>query len=217
MASESQSGVTNTYEPATYWVDRHSELKGDIRSVGNRGVSVEENEKGYVNRAAILSALLTEDLAVAAGSTLIEFGCGIGMQAPVVVDAGLKYTGVDISADALTAARRRCSEGRFIEADVRTFRPDSAFDLTLAGYVLCHMVADSDWSALLANLAASVRSGGHVIIEERIPAQEPIRHGDYVLARPLEDYAKAFGGLGLTMIEPLCSTTLLVAVRNTRD
>jgi trans-aconitate methyltransferase len=214
MTSKSQSGMANTYEPATYWVDRHSQLKGDIRSVGNRGVSVEENEKGYVNRAAVLSALLTEDLAVPEGSTLIEFGCGIGMQAPVIVDAGLEYTGVDISPDALTAARSRCPEGTFIEADVRTFRSDSTFDLALAGYVLCHMVADSDWSSLLANLAASVRSGGHVIIEERIPAVEPIRHSDYVLARPFEDYVKAFGGLGLTMIEPLCSTTMLVAVRS---
>jgi len=97
------------------------------------------------------------------------------MQAPVIVGAGLEYTGVDISPDALTAARHRCPDGRFIEADVRTFRPDSTFDLALAGYVLCHMVADSDWSALLANLAASVRSGGRVIIEERIPAVEPAR------------------------------------------
>jgi hypothetical protein len=37
--------------------------------------------------------------------------------------------------------------------------------------------------------------------------------GDYVLARPFKDYAKAFSDLGLTMIEPLCSKTLLVAVR----
>jgi len=214
MATDSEHGVASTYEPATYWLDRHSQLKGDIRSVGNRGVSVEENEKGYLNRAAVLSKLLTEDLAVADGTALLEFGCGIGMQAPVIVDAGLRYTGVDISPDALAAARRRCPEGRFIEADVRTFRPGSPLDLVLAGYLLCHMVADSDWSALLTNLAASVRSGGHVIIEERVPAVEPIRHGDYVLARPFEDYAIAFRGLGLTMIEPLCSTTLLVAVRS---
>lgn len=72
--------------------------------MGNRGVSVEENEKGYVNRAAVLSELLTDGLAVAEGSALIEFGCGIGMQAPVVVDAGLTCTGVDISPDALAAA-----------------------------------------------------------------------------------------------------------------
>jgi trans-aconitate methyltransferase len=184
--------------------------------VGNRGLSVEENEKGYANRAAALSELLTESLPVTEGSALIEFGCGIGMQAPVIVDAGLQYTGVDISPDALAAARSRCPEGRFIEADVRKFRPDSPFDLALAGYVLCHMVADDDWIALLANLAASVRSGGYVLIEERIPAMEPIRHSDYVLARPLKDYAKAFSGLGLTMIEPLCSTTILVAVRRSR-
>jgi len=74
MARESQDGVARTYEPAAYWVDRHSQLKGDIRSVGNRGVSVEENEKGYVNRAAVLSELLTEGLSVAEGSALIEFG-----------------------------------------------------------------------------------------------------------------------------------------------
>jgi trans-aconitate methyltransferase len=211
MALESRNEIANTYEPATYWLDRHSQLKGDIRSVGNRGVSVEENEKGYLNRAAVISELLTVGLGMAEGSTLIEFGCGIGMQAPVIVDAGLTYTGVDISPDALAAARHRCPTGRFIEADVRTFRPDSPFDFALAGYVLCHMVADSDWRALLANLTASVRPGGHVIIEERVPEREPIRHSDYVLARPFEDYANAFRELGLTMIEPLCSKTLLVA------
>jgi predicted glycoside hydrolase/deacetylase ChbG (UPF0249 family) len=209
--------VTSEYEPATYWVERHSQLKGDIRSVGNRGVSVEENEKGYVKRAAALSEVLMEGLSVAQGSTLIEFGCGIGMQAPVIVDAGLDYTGVDVSPDALTAARSRCPEGRFIQGDVRTFRADAAFDVALAGYVLCHMVADSDWSSLLANLAASVRQGGYVIIEERIPAEEPIRHSEYVLARPFEDYAKAFRGLDLTMIEPLCSTTMLVGRKGNRE
>src|SRR5437763_16293861 len=97
MSNESQRGVASTYEPATYWVDRHSQLKGDIRSVGNRGVSVEENEKGYVNRAAVLSALVPEDLAAAEGPALIEFGCGIVMQAPAIVDAGLGHTGVAIS------------------------------------------------------------------------------------------------------------------------
>jgi SAM-dependent methyltransferase len=214
METVSQEMVASSYEPATYWLERHSQLKGDIRSVGNRGVSVEENEKGYVNRASVLSKLLTEGLAVADQSALIEFGCGIGMQAPVVVEAGLRYTGVDISPDALAAARLRCPEGKFIEADVRTYRPDYRFDLALAGYVLCHMVADSDWSALLSSLAASVRAGGHVVIEERIPADEPIRHGDYVLARPFQDYAKAFHRLGLSMVDGLCSTTLLVAVKS---
>jgi trans-aconitate methyltransferase len=213
MVSDAHAGAVSTYEPATYWVDRHSQLKGDIRSVGNREVSVEENEKGYVRRAAVLSELLA-DLALAEGSTLIEFGCGIGMQAPVIVGAGLEYTGVDISPDALTAARRRCPEGRFIKADVRTFRTVSTYDLALAGYVLCHMVADADWTALLSSLTAGIRPGGHLIIEEQIPTEEPIRHGDYVLARPIEDYSKALRGLGLTMIERLCSTTLLVAVRS---
>src|SRR5207249_1477072 len=215
MASQRGHTAATPYEPATYWVDRHHQMKGDIRSVGNRGLSVEENEKGYINRAAALRALLMDELAVAEGSALVEFGCGIGMQAPVIVGAGLEYTGVDISPDALASAQQRCPEGRFIEADIRKFRPDPTFDLALAAYVFCHMVADDDWNALLANLAASVRSGGHVLIEEQIPAEEPIRHGDYVLARPYEDYAEAFDALGLTMVEPLCSGSRLVAARST--
>lgn len=51
------------------------------------------------------------------GERILDVGCGQGVLAPHIAQAGADYTGVDVSPRLLKTARKRHPAGRFIEAD----------------------------------------------------------------------------------------------------
>jgi SAM-dependent methyltransferase len=192
-----RSALAPGYDPQAYWIARHEQLRGDIRSVGNKGLSQAENEAAYRERAEALRQFLPDCLGPPAGRSAVEFGCGIGMVAVTLVELGLVYTGVDISPVALADARLRCPAGTFLEGDIRSFRAPQPFDLAVAAYVLCHIVDDADWHAVLAALARAVRPGGAFLLIDSLPEGEPRVYGDYVRHRPRLEMAQGMAAHGL--------------------
>jgi SAM-dependent methyltransferase len=203
------------YDPEAYWLARHEQLRGDIRSVGNKGLSVAENEAAYRERAEALRRYLPERLGELRGRSALELGCGIGMVGATLTELGLAYTGVDISPVALADARARCPLSRFVEADIRTYRAPAAaaHDLAVAAYVLCHMVDDADWHAVLEAIAGAVRPGGALLLIDKLPADEPILYGDYVRHRPLAEMADGLASHGLRVRPGDSQGDLHLAVR----
>jgi SAM-dependent methyltransferase len=180
------------YDPRRYWVSRHQELVGDIRSVGNKGKTIAENEEGYRKRGAALRAYIIRRLGPVRGNSALEFGCGIGMMAEGLAPLGLEYTGVDISDVALEQAQRRCPGAVFHRADIINFQPDRRFDLVLISSVLCHMVEPAHWRAVIRNMAGAVNVDGAIILAEDLPLTSPIRYSNYVLHRTFGETRAAF-------------------------
>jgi SAM-dependent methyltransferase len=187
------------YEPAAYWIARHEQLAGDIRSVGNKGKSVAENEAAYRERAAALRAFVADLIGEPAGRSALELGCGIGLVAEALIGIGFAYTGIDVAPVAIAAARRRCPSGTFLEGDARSFRDGRLHDVTVAAYVLCHMVRDTDWRQVIRNARASTKPGGALLLIDRIPEREPQLYGNYVRHRPLPEMVEGLSeeGFGL--------------------
>ncbi len=76
------------------------------------------------NRAAqLLSDRVGELIDVESGSRALDLYCGVGLLSGVLVDAGMKVTGIELSRRAIAYARRNVPEARFISADLRR-RPD---------------------------------------------------------------------------------------------
>lgn len=195
----SPNGSGTAYDSRQYWTMRHQQLAGDIRSVGNCGKSVAQNEAGYRKRVGELTALLRKELGDPAGKSILELGCGIGMIAAGLVELGFDYTGIDISDVALDDARKRCPQARFIQADIISFRPDMRYDVVLASSVLCHMVDEADWRAVIRNMADAVRPGGTIVLAEDLPQGEPVRYGNYVLHRTFQETRRAFSEVGIAV------------------
>jgi SAM-dependent methyltransferase len=103
--------------------------------------------------------------------SVLDLGCGTGMLTVTLATAGRRVVGVDPSAAMLDVARHRPGGDavEWIHGDSRAI-PAGPYDLAfLTGNVVQH-IADPEWMRTLADLRASLRTGGTLSFESRNPA-----------------------------------------------
>jgi ubiquinone/menaquinone biosynthesis C-methylase UbiE len=80
---------------------------------------------------------------LAAGSAVLDLGCGAGIPSTHALAERFTVTGVDISARQLEAARRNVPGATFIQGDLATLDlPDASFDGVTAFYSISHVPRD---------------------------------------------------------------------------
>jgi len=126
---------------------------GEIRDRATRPLAEE--------RTAILDGFLGE-LARRGARSVLEVGCGAGRDGVVIRDAGLDYTGTDLSPEAVTVCRERGLTAVESDATALPFKDDT-FDAAWSMSTLMHLPGD-DLRPALAELARLVRPGGIVEI-----------------------------------------------------
>jgi ubiquinone/menaquinone biosynthesis C-methylase UbiE len=148
-------------------------------------------------------------LALRAGDTVLDLGCGTGLNLPLLVNAvgptGL-VIGLDRSPQMLRMARRRVEENgwttvRLIEADAMTFDPaqvskelpSSAGGKVDAVFSSYAMSVFDDWQPAWARVRALLTPGGRAGI---VDMQRPV--GPARVFSPLARLAAALGGSDLT-------------------
>jgi cyclopropane fatty-acyl-phospholipid synthase-like methyltransferase len=94
---------------------------------------------------------------------VLELGCGQGGTARRIVDAGHRYTGVDLSEEQLRRARRLVPETEFRHADIAdlAFEKES-FDAVVSLYVFGHLPR-AELPELLGRIAGWLRPGGQLL------------------------------------------------------
>jgi ubiquinone/menaquinone biosynthesis C-methylase UbiE len=111
------------------------------------------------------TALLLRAAGIAPGMRVLDLGTGLGHVARLVSElvgpTGL-VVGIDESAAHLDVAERRraadeIANVRFVEADVRDFRPDEQLDAVVGRLILFHL---PDAEAVLRHHVAGLRPGG---------------------------------------------------------
>ncbi|MBM4457267.1 MAG: class I SAM-dependent methyltransferase [Chloroflexi bacterium] len=106
--------------------------------------------------------------------TLLELACGTGRVAIPLARAGLKVTGIDLSAGMLSEARRKAAaEGvsaTWIEADMRAFDLAATFStIILVANGLCHLLTIADFEACAACVRKHLALDGRFIIDVFVP------------------------------------------------
>lgn len=174
------------FDQAGYWIDRHKRLHGDPRSVGNAGKSLEDNLKGEarIKRDVGILARLLEPTC----TSVLDLGCGYGRIANEFLERGFRYSGMDVSPEAISEARRTNPDGTFEIMDLNNWQPTTHFDVVCVFYVLVHFVDDEKWSAFLDRALRSVGAHGYFIFADEFPPERSPA-GSHVVARPLSDYA----------------------------
>lgn len=106
---------------------------------------------------------------------LLEFGCGTGRHAELLVQQGYQVSGIEISPTMLAQAQmraKRCCQTtgedafRVLAGDIRECRLNETFDAVLSVFhVISYQVSNIDVTRTLANVAAHLRVGGLFIFD----------------------------------------------------
>src|SRR5204863_1931340 len=100
------------------------------------------------------------------GDSVLELGCGTGRVAVPLAEAGLKVTGVDLSAGMLAVARKRAGKLPLtcLEGDMRSVRLRRKFETVLIPFgSLQHMATPDEVAEALATAAHHLARGGIAI------------------------------------------------------
>ncbi len=97
---------------------------------------------------------------------VLEIGCGSGNLAPMFVDAGYDYVGLDVSAPFLAIARELARGARFVRADMRDFDLRPRFDAVLiTGRTFTHMTTNRDVRGALRGARNALRPAGLLVFD----------------------------------------------------
>lgn len=125
----------------TYWNSQPCNVKHSLLPVGSKEYFEEVRNKKYYVEPHILKFA---DFDMWKGKRVLEIGCGIGTDAIEFAKAGADYTGIDISDDSLSIAKKRFEvynlNGNFFNLDATddNLPQLGSFDLIYSFGVLHH-------------------------------------------------------------------------------
>lgn len=109
-------------------------------------------------------------LGLAPGASVLDLGCGPGRHALELARRGYRVTGVDRTATYLEQGRDAAAAERleidWVQADMREFRRDSAFDAAINLFTSFGYFDDpADELRVLENVSASLKPGGRLVLD----------------------------------------------------
>ena len=109
---------------------------------------------------------------VGAGSVL-DIGCGTGVFALLLADAGVQVVGLEPAAASLAVARSKPGADRvcWVAGDARSLPPLQVDLATMTANVVQAISSDEDWDLTLAGARDAVRPGGHLAFETRVTSR----------------------------------------------
>jgi len=103
------------------------------------------------------------DARLAAGSDVLELGCGRGVPVTRELARRHRVTGVDISAVQVELARHHVPEASFVHADAADLDiAPSSFDAIVALFFFGHVPADEQ-AGMIHGVGSWLRPGGHLL------------------------------------------------------
>lgn len=105
------------------------------------------------------------------GGKVLDFGCGTGKLASILVEKGHPVLGLDPAAPMLEMASRRAAPlARWVLGDARRFSSPERFDFAfMTGHVFQLFLTDEDASCVLATARNHLSDGGLLAFETRNP------------------------------------------------
>jgi 2-polyprenyl-3-methyl-5-hydroxy-6-metoxy-1,4-benzoquinol methylase len=199
------------YDPQEYWTSLHREES--LRAVGQSGLPADLNVWLYrIGRRNVRAFMRRHGLADLTGLSALDIGSGTGFWIDVWRSMGASsIDGVELVPAAVERLREHFPGSTFTLGDIAdhgVLPDDRRFDVVAVMNVLLHIVDDDRFAAAAANVAATVRPGGRLLLAEpalvRTGSVRPSKPGESSKARPIGTYRAAFeaGGLRLVAVGP---------------
>jgi 2-polyprenyl-3-methyl-5-hydroxy-6-metoxy-1,4-benzoquinol methylase len=189
---------------AAFWEARAARFAGEgkgLRAVCSYAMPGFYNRAIDLTQRCALSAVLRS---IEPGSSILDYGCGIGRWSRAMARRGCEVVGMDFSAAMLRQAEERTAAAglaprcRFLHRDVSSFDLGRTFDVVFGVTVLQHVIEPARFSEALACLARHVRPGGRLVLLEAAPTRAVDRAETATFrARTLPEYLEAIAAAGL--------------------
>jgi 2-polyprenyl-3-methyl-5-hydroxy-6-metoxy-1,4-benzoquinol methylase len=204
--------MSETFDQAAYWKERHRKLRGDHRATGNISRSPEQMLQRKIVQAYFYSTLVNALMAErrdprswragSSGTTeeVLDIGFGTGFLGSLLTLQGISYTGYDLSEVAVEDAAAMCPQAAYkLHNIVET--PAQPSDVIIVSEVLFHIVDDAQWMSALKNIAAGLRPNGVFFFTETFVPQ--IQPGPaHFKARTRAMYVEALERHGMRFVRP---------------
>jgi len=105
---------------------------------------------------------LFSDLFIA-GQSILDLGCGPGLNAGIFSRKGLSVTGVDNSSEMINLARKNCPEGDFQLDSATDFLPKNIYDGICLSFIIVHLETDKVVD-LLQRISGYIKPEGKLYI-----------------------------------------------------
>lgn len=212
------------YSNKQYWGALHG--RDGLSAVGQSALPDAINDWIYRStRRNLRRFVKRNDLTGHGTGRMLEVGVGSGYWVDFWAGQGWHVDGCDLVPAAAEKVQQAHPEGRFWAADASSadglFAGVDAkgaddvpptYDLVTATNVLLHVTADDAFAQALANVAAAVRPGGHLLlvepaltIEKKQAKFDPKKHSR---ARLLRSYRKPLRAHGLELVTVEAATVL---------
>jgi 2-polyprenyl-3-methyl-5-hydroxy-6-metoxy-1,4-benzoquinol methylase len=193
------------YLPLAYWEDRAKRFaceRDGLAAVCAYGMPEFYNRVIHWEQRLALEPWLK----VAAGTRVLDVGCGVGRWSRLMAGRGAQVLGVDLSPTMIAEARRRAAtdglseDCRFAVADLASLNLKERFDLVLGVTVLQHILDTAACSAALRAMSEHLAPGGRMVLLEAAPTGQVEKCNTTVfVARPRERYLKLIRACGLEL------------------
>jgi SAM-dependent methyltransferase len=154
-----------------YWEHQHR-TDDSLDAVGWTGLGKAFNGWMYAVRRRVVRRILPAHVAVDRNTRVLDVGSGTGFYLDLWRELGAgRIEGSDLTENAtrrLRAARPGVPIHRFDLGGDPEARPDGPFDAVSAMDMLFHITDDDAYARAIANLAALVPPGGHVVLTENL-------------------------------------------------
>jgi 2-polyprenyl-3-methyl-5-hydroxy-6-metoxy-1,4-benzoquinol methylase len=188
------------YRTKEYWKYRHGQYRFDLRGVGDKTKSHEENVYLLEQGTQVFLKVCRDANIVFDNISVLDIGCGTGHFAEALRKNGVKnYLGVDIVDTLLEDLRMKFLGFRFQELDISIQPLNKSYDLILAMDVLQHIADENKFSFALENIKTHLTPSGSIIISTYLGSYR--RESFYLVRRPLEVFQEAFAGF--TVSKPI--------------
>lgn len=217
MVDDDGSGTPQDYDYRSYWSSLHD--RGGLSAVGQQALSDRINGWLYKTRRRNLRSFAKAQ--GLRGGRMLEVGVGTGYWIDLWHELGYQVDGCDLVDTAVERLRDEHPESRFWQGDVSSpdgiagpaeGRPDDGYDLVAAIDVLLHVTDDERFEQALANLAALVRPGGHLLLAEPVMSlakSQPRYHpANSSRARILKNYRRPLREAGFRFVTVAPTTVL---------
>lgn len=195
----------SSYRPAVYWEARARRFAADGKGLA---AVCAYGMPGFYNQLIHLCQRLALEpwLRVAAGTRVLDVGCGVGRWSRLLAARGARVTGIDLSPTMIAEAERRAHASgladrcRFLVQDSSILNVEGPFDLIVCVTVLQHMLDVGALRAALERIVLRLAPGGRLVVLEAAPARVANRCNSPVFrARHRGFYLRLFDECGLSL------------------